>query len=184
MKRVLLLAVSMAALFVVVSCSKPTRWNDLQRVQFVALLDPYRNMVYLTEFSDDEFVIFTDDLGDEVEVSYPVYTELVAMPALSDSLDSWVVGSIVEQLDTDAANMRYLYPYHTMVAQGVLPEGLDHEQRIAFYRCFATKVNAHFSSLDAFFYAVITNSVEPNVISAMQAECAQDLFGFTVVVDD
>ncbi|MFR9524025.1 MAG: hypothetical protein SNH94_05580 [Rikenellaceae bacterium] len=179
MKKILLLSLLAFLVTLFIGCSKPTKWTQVQRDEFITSLDPYRDMIYLNEFNDGEFVIFTTSLSSGLEVAYPVYTEFVVMPALSDTLDMWVVESIVEQLDTDASNMRYLYPYRSLVMQGVLPSGLDHTARNNFYRCLAQKVNAHFSSIETFFYAVITNSIEPNLIATMQSECATDLFDFT-----
>lgn len=132
MKRFLLPAL---ALLLVASCNTPREWHEQQRAEFLTSLDDYRQMIYLNEFSDPEFVIFTTDLSGEIETSYPVYTEFIAMPALSDTIDMWVVETIVDQLNADAQNMRYLYPYRTLVAQGILPMGLSHQERMSFYKC-------------------------------------------------
>ncbi len=182
MKKLFAFSLLLAAIVSTLSCSSPKEWSEEQQVEFVTMLDPYREMIYLREFNDAEYLVFTDELTTDAQAAYPVYTRLVALPALSDTLDMWVVTSIVDDLDADASNMRYLYPYHILVNQGILPEGLDHNARLSFYRCFAQKVNNNFSSLENFFYAVITNSVEPNVISTMQGECASDLFDFTVEI--
>ncbi|MFI3281092.1 MAG: hypothetical protein R3Y44_03855 [Rikenellaceae bacterium] len=179
MKKVLLLSLTFSFTFFLFNCSGPTSWSQEERATFITSLDDYRDMVYLNEFNDDEFIIFTSEIGSEAERRYPVYTKFIVMPALSDTLDMWVVTSIVEDLDTDAANMRYLYPYNTLVSQGILPVGLDHKARESFYRCFSQKVNLQFGSLESFFYAVITNSIEPNEISKLQNECATELFGYS-----
>ncbi|MFI3263845.1 MAG: hypothetical protein SNG38_02540 [Rikenellaceae bacterium] len=175
MKKSLSFALLITSALFILSCSSPKSWNAAQRVEFITMLDPYRNMVYLDEFNDAEYLVFTTDISTDAENSYPVYTEFISMPALKDTLDVWVVSSIVEDLNTDAANMRYLYPYHTLVEQGILPEGMDHAARKAFYECFAQKVNASFASLETFFYAVITNSIEPNIISDMQSACSPEV---------
>lgn len=182
MKKIFSLLLLLSAIATLTNCTSSKEWSQEQRAEFVTMLDPYRQMVYLREFNDDEFTFFTNDMSSTAEVNYPAYRQLVAMPSLNDTLDVWVVATIVEDLDTDAANMRYLYPYHQLVNQGILPEGLDHQARIDFYRCFAQKVNNHFSSLESFFYAVITNSIEPNLISTMQGECAAELFNFTMEI--
>ncbi|MFR9503608.1 MAG: hypothetical protein SNH73_04070 [Rikenellaceae bacterium] len=175
MKTGLNVAVVASVLLALVSCSQPREWNEVQRAEFISSLGDYRQMIYLDDLNDVEFVIFSDGVATDAEVSYPVYTQLMAMPALSDSVDLWVVTSIVEELNADAANIRHIYPYHKLVEQGILPEGLDHEARMSFYNCLAQKVNAQFSSLEGFFYAVVTNALEPNIISTMQSECAASL---------
>ncbi len=166
------------SLLLVWACSQPREWNEMQRAEFMASLDDYREMIYLNDLTDAEFVVFTGDLSSDVEEAYPVYTQFVVMPSLSDTIDMWVVTSIVDDIDADATNMRHLYPYRNLVMQGVLPVGLDHAERMNFYACFAQKVDAQFDSLEAFFYAVITNSIDPNVITKMQNECASELFAF------
>lgn len=179
MKKVVLLSIVVVLLTILAGCSRVKSWSDEQRMEFLAMLSPYREMIYLNELSDEDFTIFTGNVSSGIEVAYPVYAQFVIMPSLQDTVDMWVVTTIAEELDTDASNMRYLYPYNTLVMQGVLPAGLDHDARKSFYRCFAQKVNAKFSSLEAFFYAVITNAIEPDSITTMQRECAADLFNYT-----
>ena len=48
------------------------------------------------------------------------------MQGVDDTVDMVVVSTIVDELDADAHNMRHIYPYRALVAQGVLPAGLDH----------------------------------------------------------
>ncbi len=174
MKRFLQLCLFSAVVASAISCSQPKEWTEQQRAEFFTYLDPYRQMIYLSEMTDPEFMLFTGDISTEAEEAYPVYTNFIVMPALSDTLDMWVVTSIVEQLDADAENMRYLYPYRTLIEQGVLPEGMDHRERMSFYSCFADKVDNHFESLEGFFFAVITNSLDQNIITEMQKECAAE----------
>ncbi len=181
MKNILRNFTLFALLLAAFSCSQQREWNQEQRIEFISSIEPYRQMIYLNNLSDPEFVIFTDNLATEVEVAYPVYTRFVMMPALSDTIDMWVVTSIVDELNADARNMRYLYPYENLVEQGVLPIGLDHADRKAFYTCFAHKIDAYFDSREDFFYAVITNGLDHNVIATMQQECAAQ---FLVVQDE
>ncbi len=167
-----------------VACSPARReWKQAERAAFLQMIDNYRQMVYLSDLTDTEFVLFNDDVASGVEVVYPVYTALVAMPSLNDSVDMWVVTTIVEDIDEDAHNIRHIYPYHSLVEQGILPEELDEAGRLAFYRCLAQKINNYFNSTEAFFYAVISNNIDPNIITKMQNECASDLFGWTIEVD-
>ncbi len=166
------------------ACSPARReWKQAQRAEFREMIDAYRQMVYLSDLTDTEFILFTDDVASSVEVNYPVYTTLVAMPSLSDSVDMWVVTTIVEDIDEDAHNIRHIYPYHTLVEQGIVPSNLDEAGRQVFYRCLAQKINNYFTTTEAFFYAVISNNLNPNIITTMQNECASDLFGWTIEVD-
>ncbi len=183
MKKSLLFTAVASLLFSLSSCnSRPTEWTAEQRLEFLETINNYRDMVYLSDLSDSEFVIFSGDVSGALEDNFPVYTQFVAMPAVNDTVDLWVVTTIVDELDADTENMRHLYPYRHLVQDGVLPEGLDHSSRKAFYSCFAQKVNNHFSGVEPFFYAVLRNSVEPNIISTMQNECASDLFNWVVEV--
>ncbi len=155
----------------VIGCSQPKEWSTEEHQKFVTTLEPYRQMAYLDEFNDAEFVVFSSDIGSMAEGRYPVYTEFIAMPSLSDTLDVWVVTSIVEQLNTSAENMRYLYPYHTLVNQEILPEGMDHAERKGFYTCLSEKVNNTFPTMEAFFIAVVNNALEEGTIDEMMEEC-------------
>ncbi len=172
MKKFTLPSIFMLALSLLfVSCSQPREWSAEEHQKFVTTLEPYRQMAYLDEFNDAEFVVFSSDIGTLAEGRYPLYTEFIALPSLSDTLDVWVVTSIVEQLDTNAENMRYLYPYHTLVNQEILPEGMDHAERKGFYTCLSEKVNSTFPTMEAFFISVVNNALEEGVITEMMTEC-------------
>ncbi len=174
MKKILHLAALTIILISLVRCGEQREWSEQQRTEFIASIDPYREMIYLSDLDDTEFMIFSDGISTTAQIAYPIYTQLILMPTLSDTIDMWVINSIVDQIDSDASNMRHLYPYRSLVMQGVLPAGLSHEDREMFYDCLSQKVNAHFDSLEAFFYAVITNSIDPNIITTMQNECAAE----------
>ena len=102
-------------------------------------------MIYLDDLTDSEFVLFSDGVAGELENAYPVYTTFIQMPGVNDTVDMFVVTTIVEELDADAHNMRHIFPYDYLVGQGVLPAGLDRSQQKAFYTCLAGKVNATYS---------------------------------------
>ena len=93
----------------------------------------YRQMVYLDDLTDAEFVLFTDDVAGQLENSYPSM-EFVEMQGVDDTVDMVVVSTIVDELDADAHNMRFTsIRTGPSTAQGVLPAGLDHSQQKAFY---------------------------------------------------
>lgn len=181
MKKLLLLLPALtlfAAGFM--SCTQQQRWNHEQRKAMREALRDYRRMVYLEDLDDAEFALFTDGVAETLEIDYPVYTTFVAMPGMADTVNMVVVTTIVDELNADAHNMRHLYPYSYLVAQGVLPAGLDHQQQKAFYQCFASKVNNAYATMGQFFNAVLADTTDQSQISQMEAQCAADLFNWTV----
>ena len=147
-------------------------------------LRSYRQMVYLDDLNDAEFVLFSDEVAGQLENSYPVYMEFVQMQGVDDTVDMVVVSTIVDELNADARNMRHIYPYNYLVAQGVLPAGLDHEQQKAFYNCFAAKVNATYATMDQFFNAILADTSDMSQIRRLESQCANDLFSWVVTEVD
>ena len=152
MKKILL-CVSLLSMFAAgfVGCSQKREWNHEQRKAMREALRSYRQMVYLDDLTDAEFVLFTDQVAGELAGTYPVYATFVEMPGVTDTVDMVVVTTIVDELNADARNMRHIFPYNYLVAQGVLPAGLDHDQQKAFYNCFAGKVNDTYDTMSQFF---------------------------------
>ena len=126
MKR-FLLSVSVVALVIgsLFACGEQTKWNREERQALRNLLRDYRKMVYLADLSEAEYMLFTDRVLASVEEDYPVYTTFVEMPGMNDTVQVYVVTTIVEQLAADASNMRHLYPYRDLVAANILPDGLN-----------------------------------------------------------
>ena len=181
------LLITLAALAVImfsVGCSQQAQWNREQRQQMRQSLNQYRQMVYLQDLTDPEFVIFSDNVAAELENDYPVYATFIRMPGVDDTVSAVVITAIVDELDADAHNMRHLYPYPYLVAQGVLPEGLDRSAQRAFYRCFANKVNNTYFTMEQFFNAVLADTTNNSQIARMQAQCANDLFDYVVEIDE
>ena len=185
MKKILL-SFSLLALFAAgfMGCSQQREWNREQRKAMRDALRDYRKMVYLNDLTDAEFQLFADEVATALETSFPVYTTFIAMPAVNDTVDVVVVETIVEELDADAHNMRHIYPYNYLVAQGVLPAGLDHGQLRAFYTCFAGKVNTTFNSMGQFFNGILADTTNLSQIRQMESQCAADLFNWTVTEID
>ena len=185
MKKILL-SFSLLVLFATgfIGCSQQREWNREQRKAMREALRDYRKMVYLNDLTDAEFQLFADEVATALETSYPVYTTFIAMPGVNDTVDVVVVETIVEELDADARNMRHIYPYNYLVAQGVLPAGLDHGQLRAFYTCFAGKVNATFNSMGQFFNAILADTTSHSQIRQLESQCAADLFNWTVTEID
>lgn len=72
MKKILL-CVSLLSMFAAgfVGCSQKREWNHEQRKAMREALRSYRQMVYLDDLTDAEFVLFTDQVAGELEGTYP-----------------------------------------------------------------------------------------------------------------
>ena len=99
-------------------------------------------------------------------------------------LDDLVVTTIVDELNADARNMRHIFPYNYLVAQGVLPAGLDHDQQKAFYNCFAGKVNDTYDTMSQFFNAILADTTDMSQLRQLQGQCANDLFEWVITEVD
>ena len=182
----LLLCLPLLALFAAAfpGCSKQRQWNHDQRKAMREALRDYRKMVYLDDLTDAEFVLFTDQVAGTLENAYPVYVEFIQMEGVDDTVDMVVVTEIVDELNADARNMRHTFPYNLLVAQGVLPAGLDHDQQRAFYNCFAQKVNDTYFTMNQFFNAILADTTDMSQLSQLQSQCANDLFQWVVTEID
>lgn len=183
MKRILL-TVSVAALSIlsIAGCSQQAKWNRQERQAMRNLLRDYREMVYLNDLTDAEYMLFSDNVAANIEEDYPVYTTFIQMPGVNDTVQVYVVTTIVEELDTDARNMRHIYPYQYLVGNNILPSGLDRSQQNAFYNCLSQKVNNTYPTVNAFVNAVMNDTTSTSQISRLQQQCAADLFDWTVEV--
>ena len=185
MKKILL-CVPLLAMFAagIIGCSQQRQWNHEQRKAMRESLRSYRQMVYLNDLTDAEFGAFTDQVAGTLETNYPVYASFTEMQGVDDTVDMVVVATIVDELDADARNMRHIYPYNYLVAQGVLPAGLDHDQQKAFYSCFAGKVNDTYNTMEQFFNAILADTTNQSQIRRLESQCANDLFSWVVTEVD
>ncbi len=154
-------------------------WTHQQRKAMRRTLMQYRDMVYIDEMTDAEFIIFTNNVTDEIEAVHPLYTSVIDLPAVSDTIDMYITTTIVEQLDADGANIRHIYPYRELRKEGILPSGLSQKEQRSFYKCLARKVNDKYDNFSQFFQAVISNTTPTSEIATMEAECAKALFNYT-----
>lgn len=185
MKRFLLsITVLATAVAVVSGCSSERRWNDHDRRELRKEIKAYRDMAYLNNLAEVEFDLFSNGVIEAIEVDYPFYTTFIELPSRGDTVEVYVVSMIVDQLQTNAHNMRNIYPYPWLVSQGILPSGLNHQAQRAFYECFARKVNNNFDSTEAFFNEVVNGTAPDALITDMQMQCAADLFDWGVEVDE
>ena len=146
------------------------------------LLRDYRRMVYLNDLTEAEYMLFADRVLASVEEDYPVYATFVEMPAVNDTVQVYVVTTIVEQLDADASNMRHLYPYRDLVAANILPDGLGRADQNLFYECFAGAVDNTYANALQLVNAIVADTVQTSQIAQMQSACANELFGWTVEI--
>lgn len=184
MKKILLSFMLLAVAATFTGCSQQAKWNHKQKKAMREALREYRDMVYLADLTEPEFVIFTDDVANDIETVYPVYTTFIEMPGVNDTVDMFVVTTIVEELNADAHNMRHIYPYRYLVSEGMLPDKLSFEQQHQFYKCFAQKVNQQFNSMSQFFNAVMADTTAQSTISQLQSQCANELFDWVIEVDE
>ncbi|MBR5105655.1 MAG: hypothetical protein IKU93_04365 [Alistipes sp.] len=183
MKKYLLSFALVASIFGgFTACSEQAKWNRSERQAMRELLRDYRKMVYLNDLTEAEYMLFADRVIASVEEEYPVYTTFIEMPAVNDTVQVYVVTTIVEQLAADASNMRHLYPYRDLVASNVLPNGLTRSQQNAFYQCFANAVDNTYSNAAQLVNAIVADTVQTSQIAQMQAACANELFGWTVEI--
>ncbi|MBR2368276.1 MAG: hypothetical protein IKA81_06695 [Alistipes sp.] len=184
MKRFLLSFMVVATMVAAISCSSKREWSDKERHELRKELKAYRDMVYLDNLAETEFDAFTGDVVEAIEVDYPVYTTFIELPGRGDTVEVYVVSMIVNELTADAHNMRNIYPYPWLVAEGILPSGLNHQAQRAFYECFASKVNSYYKSTEAFFDAIVDNTASDSVLTNMQLQCAADLFDWGIEIDE
>ena len=185
MKKILHYLVVAITIIAAASCSKQAKWNHEQKEALRNALKTYREMIYLQDLTEPEFMVFTDDVAGDIEGAYPVYASFVQLPAVDDTLDMFVVTAIVEQLNENASNMRHIYPYHTLVKQGILPDKLTHDERHAFYKCLAEKVNNYYTSVNEFLSDVLKSDTDAQTqIGKFQSECANDLFDWVIEVTE
>ena len=175
MKKSLLffLALGVGAL---VGCTHHNGWSDKERKALRDDIGNYRDMLYVEDLENVEFEEFSGDVIEAVEIDYPTYTVFYELPARGDTLDVYVVATIVERLDTDPHNLRHIFPYSWLVTQGILPAGMDVQAQRAFYDCLSKKVKRHYHTTHRFLYALMNDPMAGYAILQMQSDCAMELF--------
>jgi hypothetical protein len=184
MKKILLSIVSVATIATIMGCSAERRWGDMERRELRQELRAYRDMAYLDNLEAVEFETFSGDVVEAIEIDYPIYTTFVELPGKGDTVEVYVVSTIVEELNANPHNMRNIYPYPMLVEQGILPAGLNHQAQRAFYDCLAYRVKQYYPSTLAFFEDIVDSATTPTPITNMQMACAADLFDWGVEVDE
>lgn len=176
------IAFTVAATFV--GCTSKEKWNEEHRRELRDEIATWREIAYLENLDDLEFDEFSGDVVEAIEIDYPIYTTFIELPARGDTVEVYVVSTIVDRLQTDANNLRNIYPYPMLVDEGILPPGLDRQAQRAFYDCFARKVKSAFPSISSFFNAILNDTAPNSKIQQMQQQCASDLFDWEISVDE
>ena len=182
-KSLLFFAIAMGVV-ALVGCTERKGWSHDDRKAVREEIDDYRDMVYLEDLEVVEFDDFSGDVIEAIEIDYPTYTVYYELPGRGDTLDVYVVSTIVERLDTDPHNLRHIFPYSWLVAEGVLPAGMDKQAQRAFYDCLSQKVKRQYHTSRRFLYALMNDPNAGNVILQMQNDCAMELFDWGIEVDE
>ncbi len=184
MKKSLLIITLAAAAAVIYGCSAERRWGDKERKELRQEIRAYRDMAYLDNLAELEFDMFSGDVVEAIEIDYPVYTTFVELPGRGDTVEVYVVSTIVEELKANPHNMRNIFPYPMLVEEGVLPPNLNHQAQRAFYDCLSHRVKQYYPSTLSFFEAIEDSPTTPPAITNMQLSCAADLFDWGVEIDE
>ena len=171
--RKFLLCMPLMALVLVgmIGCSAKREWNHQQRQAMRQALRDYREMVYLNDLTDAEYLLFTDEVATDLETTYPVYAAFIEMPGVEDTVDMVVVETIVSDVQANHGNMRYFFPYEWLQEWGILPEGMKHKELRDFYECLAGSVNKSYGSLDSFVYAALNSTIDDQKIMTLALGC-------------
>ena len=182
-KSLLFFAIAMGVV-ALVGCTEKRGWSHDDRKAVRNEIDNYRDMVYLEDLEVVEFDDFSGDVIEAIEIDYPTYALYYELPGRGDTLDVYVVSTIVERLDTDPHNLRHIFPYSWLVAEGVLPAGLDKQAQRAFYDCLSQKVKRQYHTSRRFLYALMNDPNAGNAVMQMQNDCAMELFDWSMEVDE
>ncbi len=171
-KKLLFFIVCAAALG---ACTGKREWNTSQRQQMRDRLKAYRQWVYLNDMTDTEYMVFTDGVVGTLEEYYPNYGVLVTYPAVDDTISQVVVTTIVTDINTDAHNMRHLFPYGHLVNRGILPRGMNRDQQKAYYQCLAGKINNGYISMRNFLWQAMQQNVDSTRVGELLRGCAEQM---------
>ena len=187
MRKSLLFIAIAVGMVAMVGCQNSKGWGDKERKNLRDEIRSYRDMVYLDNLAEVEFDNFSGDVVEAVEFDYPMYTTFYELPGRGDTLDVYVVSTVVERLDANPHNLRHIYPYSWLVANGILPPGLNQQAERAFYDCLSQKIKRYYHSSRRFINAIMNDPNADNLVTQMQMDCAADLFDWgitTIEIDE
>lgn len=154
------------------SCSKGKHWKEEERRASNEMLRDWRHLVYLNALSEQEFELFANRVTDALERKYPSYVEFVEMPMMGDSVEMVVIATIVNEIKASPDRMQNIFPYHTLVEAGVLPDGMTTQELSDFYRCFSEKINRAYGSIQQFLWDAIYSELDDYLIAYLMSQCA------------
>lgn len=154
------------------SCSNKQKWTEEERRATREMLRDWREIVYLNNLSEEEFMLFRSQVADMLEQQHPVYEEFIEMPMMGDSVEVVLLATIVTELKASPEKMRHIFPYTFLVAEGYLPKGLDRHHQEEFYRCFADNVNRNYGSVQQFVWDAFYSRLDDLLVVAMLRSCA------------
>lgn len=154
------------------SCSQQKRWTEEERKATREMLRDWREMIYLNELSEEEFMFFRSRVADILEDTYPVYEEFIEMPMMGDSVEMVILATIVTEIKATPSKMRHIFPYTYLVGINILPSGMDHHHQEEFYRCFADSVNRNYGSIQQFVWDAFNSQLDDLLIDQMLRSCA------------
>ena len=168
----LLSAAIMALSVGLTSCSNKPKWSEEERRATREMLRDWREIVYLNNLSEEEFMLFRTRVADMLEEQYPVYEEFIEMPMMGDSVEVLLLATIVTELKASPEKMRHIFPYTLLVADGFLPKGLNQHHQEEFYKCFADNINRNYGSLQQFVWDAFHSRLDDLLVVAMLRSCA------------
>ena len=80
MKKILLSLSLLIAIVAATACSQQAKWDHKQKQAMRENLRQYREMIYLQDLTEPEFLIFTDSVTGNIEEVYPVYATFMQLP--------------------------------------------------------------------------------------------------------
>ena len=122
MKKILLSLSLILAAIAITGCSQKAKWDHQQKQAMRENLRQYRDMIYLQDLTEPEFVIFTDSVTGNIEEVYPVYATFMQIPNVDDTIDMFVITTIAGLLSRAASGLYQLsfLPYAALGTAGML----------------------------------------------------------------
>lgn len=180
MKRILL---GLLCFFVVTSCTHTANWTPQQKDEFKEHIKAVRGLAYANNMTVEEFEKYANDVAASVQSTYPDYSVFMNMPGVEDTIAVFAVTQFAYDVDSDYRNLRNLYPYHQLVKDGVLPEGVTKEAKEAFYACLAAKIRGEYESIGFFLGALSFNDKANQQAIIFQQQCAMEL-GASIMIEE
>ncbi len=175
----LLSAATLLLLTSLTSCSSKQQWSEEERQATREMLRDWREIVYLNNLPEEEFMLFRSQVADMIEEQYPIYEEFIEMPMMGDSVEVILLATIVTEIKASPEKMRHIFPYSFLVAEGYLPKGLDGSHLEDFYRCFAENVNRNYGSIQQFVWDAFYSKLDELLVDGMLRGCAAPYWDLT-----